>query len=104
MNPDVNRDEILQSIHKEAVDWRAWAGRALVMVFAALAGLTVVAFTWMTELTFGAFEQMHAELLVEPIALDTLVHRRHRLGHASLCHGQRRLGHSAGDGRARSAA
>ncbi|BCO25484.1 H(+)/Cl(-) exchange transporter ClcA [Rhodoferax lithotrophicus] len=58
MHANVNRDEILQAIRSEMVDWRVWAGRILVMAFAALAGLTVVAFTWMTELAFGAFEQV----------------------------------------------
>lgn len=38
-------------------DWRLWTGRGLVLAFAALAGLTVVAFTWMTETAFEHFTE-----------------------------------------------
>lgn len=40
---------IFSSLRNELYDWPLWQGRALVLAFAALAGLTVVAFTWMTE-------------------------------------------------------
>lgn len=59
MNSDVNRADVLETLHREMVDWRAWTGRTVVLAFAALAGLTVVAFTWMSELAFEAFESMH---------------------------------------------
>lgn len=89
VNSDVNRDEILHAIHKEVIDWRAWTGRLLVMVFAALAGLTVVAFTWMTELAFGAFEHVQrlywwSPLLWTPLCTAAIVWvmRRYAIGSA----------------------
>ena len=89
MNSDVNSDEILHAIHKEVIDWRAWTGRVLVMVFAALAGLTVVAFTWMTELAFGAFEHVQqlywwSPLLWTPLCTAAIVWvmRRYAIGSA----------------------
>ncbi|MDD2811511.1 MAG: chloride channel protein, partial [Rhodoferax sp.] len=58
MNSNINHADILRTLRAELVNWRAWTGRLLVMAFAALAGLTVVAFTWMTEQAFGLFEQV----------------------------------------------
>lgn len=46
---------VFSAIQQELYDWRLWAGRAVVLAFAALAGLTVVAFTWMTEQAFEHF-------------------------------------------------
>jgi len=39
----------------ELSDWHLWTGRGVVIAFAALAGLTVVAFTWLAEHALGAF-------------------------------------------------
>lgn len=47
---------VISAIRTELVDWQLWTGRALVLAFAALAGLTVVLFTWMTERAFAVFE------------------------------------------------
>ena len=46
-------DDTLPRVQRELSDWRLWATRALVIAFAALAGLVVVAFTWLGE---GALE------------------------------------------------
>lgn len=46
---------VYSSIRQEVYDWRLWASRGVVLAFAALAGLTVVAFTWMTEHALGYF-------------------------------------------------
>ncbi len=46
---------IFFALRQELYDWRLWTGRGVVLAFAALAGLTVVAFTWMTEQAFGYF-------------------------------------------------
>lgn len=46
---------VFSAIQQELYDWRLWAGRGVVLAFAALAGLTVVAFTWMTEQAFEHF-------------------------------------------------
>jgi len=40
---------ILSALKQEFHDWHLWGGRGLVIAFAALAGITVVAFTWLTE-------------------------------------------------------
>lgn len=46
---------VFSAIRQELYDWRLWTGRGVVLAFAALAGLTVVAFTWMTERAFEHF-------------------------------------------------
>ena len=46
---------VFTAIRQELYDWRLWTGRGVVLAFAALAGLTVVAFTWMTEQAFEHF-------------------------------------------------
>lgn len=46
---------VFSAIRQELYDWRLWTGRGVVLAFAALAGLTVVAFTWMTEQAFEHF-------------------------------------------------
>jgi H+/Cl- antiporter ClcA len=40
---------------QEFSNWRQWTGRAVVLSFAAIAGLTVVGFTWLTEHALSAF-------------------------------------------------
>jgi len=89
MNSNINSDEILHAIHDQVVDWRAWTGRALVLAFAAAAGLTVVAFTWMTERAFELFEQMQqgywwSPLLWTPLCTAAIVWvmRRYAMGSA----------------------
>ncbi|MBD8530536.1 MULTISPECIES: chloride channel protein [unclassified Massilia] len=44
----------------ELSDWQLWSGRVVVVTLAVLAGLTVVVFTWLSELAFDAFEWLHA--------------------------------------------
>jgi len=46
---------VLNALRRELYDWRLWTGRGLVLAFAALAGLTVVAFTWLTEHALAYF-------------------------------------------------
>ena len=38
-----------RSLRAELSDWQIWQTRVVVLAFAALSGLTVVAFTWLTE-------------------------------------------------------
>jgi H+/Cl- antiporter ClcA len=40
---------------KEISNWHMWIGRGIVIAFAALAGMTVVAFTWLAEHALGQF-------------------------------------------------
>ena len=58
MKIDDSSTNLLQAIRTDLYDWRLWTGRAVVIGFSALSGLTVVAFTWMTELAFGLFERV----------------------------------------------
>ncbi len=60
MTNEEDSSAVLSAIRTELVDWHLWAGRALVLAFAALAGLTVVLFTWLTERAFAAFELMQS--------------------------------------------
>ncbi len=89
MKPDAESANVLNAIRTELYDWRLWSGRAIVMAFAALAGLTVVAFTWMTELAFSVFEQFQmalwwAPLLWTPLCTAAIVWlmRRYAMGAA----------------------
>jgi chloride channel protein, CIC family len=50
----------LRAVRREFSDWRPWITRALVLAFAALAGLTVVAFTWLTDIAFATYERIAA--------------------------------------------
>ena len=56
-----------RSLKQELSDWRRWLGRALVLAFAAIAGLTVVAFTWLTEQALGAFHALQAAYWWAPL-------------------------------------
>lgn len=49
------KSPVFSAMRQELYDWRLWTGRGVVLAFAALSGLTVVAFTWMTEQAFAHF-------------------------------------------------
>ena len=53
-------DHPLHAVRREFSDWRPWITRALVLAFAALAGLTIVAFTWLTDVAFASFQRIAA--------------------------------------------
>ena len=67
MKIDDGSSNLLDAIRNDLVDWRLWVSRAVVIGFAALAGLTVVAFTWMTEHAFGLFERLHSAVPWAPL-------------------------------------
>lgn len=50
----------VRAVRRELSDWRPWITRALVLTFAALAGLTIVAFTWLTDLALVGFHRIAA--------------------------------------------
>ncbi len=52
---------------KELTDWRTWLTRTLVVLFAALSGLVVVGFTWMSEHAFDLFSDMRAAAWWSPL-------------------------------------
>jgi H+/Cl- antiporter ClcA len=47
----------LPHLQRELADWRLWLTRALVIAFAALAGLSIVAFSWLGDWTLARFSQ-----------------------------------------------
>lgn len=80
---------VLGAIRTELYDWQLWTGRAVVLAFAALAGLTVVLFTWMTERAFAVFEHVQgrywwAPLIWTPLCTAAILWlmRRYALGSA----------------------
>lgn len=59
-------------------DWRMWLGRTLVLVFAAVAGLTIVAFTWLGEQALATFHLLQstywwAPLIWTPLSAAAIV-------------------------------
>lgn len=87
MNLDERSSTLLDALRHDLSNWQLWAARAVVIGFAALAGLTVVALTWLTERAFGLFEQLHsvvawAPLLWTPLCTAAIVWvmRRYAMG------------------------
>lgn len=58
---------VFSALRQELYDWRLWTGRGVVLAFAALAGLTVVAFTWMTEQALEHFFVFEKRLWWSPL-------------------------------------
>lgn len=80
---------IFHTLRQELYDWRLWTGRGVVLAFAALAGLTVVALTWMTEHALAYFFVVEkafwwSPLLWTPVCTAAVVWvtRRHAPGAA----------------------
>lgn len=46
---------LLHTLKSELSNWRLWKDRAVVLLFAALAGLTIVMFTWLSEHALDTF-------------------------------------------------
>lgn len=46
------------ALRREFADWRLWITRSVVVAAAALAGLTVVLFTWLGEFALGSFHML----------------------------------------------
>ncbi len=70
--------DAVRAFRREFSDWRPWLTRALVIAFAALAGLTIVGFTWLTNLAFASFLRIAAlgwwvPLLWMPLATAAIV-------------------------------
>ena len=66
------------AIKREIADGSAWIGRALVLAFAALSGLTVVVFTWLAEHALAAFHVLEtrawwATLVWTPLSTALIV-------------------------------
>jgi H+/Cl- antiporter ClcA len=89
MTPDHRNTSLLDAVRHDLSNWPLWAARAVVIGFAALSGLTVVALTWLTERAFSLFEQLHsvaawAPLLWTPLCTAGIVWamRRYAMGAA----------------------
>lgn len=65
--------EITESIKAEFADWRLWADRFVVLLFAALSGLTVVLFTWMSEHALDTFFTYQKRYFWLPLILTPLL-------------------------------
>lgn len=50
--------DTVRALRREFSDWRPWITRALVLAFAALAGLTIVGFTWLTDVALAGFQRV----------------------------------------------
>lgn len=49
------RPQVVSEVKKDFYDWHLWIGRCIVIAFAALTGMTVVAFTWLSEHALTSF-------------------------------------------------
>jgi H+/Cl- antiporter ClcA len=77
------------AVRRELSDWRRWVARTVVISAAAVAGLTVVGFTWLTERAihiFFSIQSLHwwSPLLLTPLCTGVIVWitRRHFPGAA----------------------
>jgi H+/Cl- antiporter ClcA len=51
-----SQPDVVAAIRSDLVDWRQWMSRFVVLLFAALAGLAVVAFTWLSDRALHRFD------------------------------------------------
>ena len=51
---------IVKALKKELTNWNIWQTRIVVVTMAAIAGLVVVGFTWLSEKAVGIFFQLNA--------------------------------------------
>lgn len=51
--------DFFQNLQDEFSDLRAWVDRSVVLAYAVVAGLFVVAFTWLSEAAFELFKHLH---------------------------------------------
>ena len=51
----MSQPDIVSAVRTDLADWRQWLARAIVLLYAALAGLAVVALTWLSDYALQAF-------------------------------------------------
>ena len=64
--PHVQPD-VIASVRDDLADWNAWLSRAVILVYAAAAGLCVVGFTKLSEFALDAFERLHGRWSWAPL-------------------------------------
>lgn len=64
--------DVISSLQNEFYDWRLWTTRVVVLAFASLAGLTVVAFTFLSEHALAAFHSLNAAAWWAPLLLTPI--------------------------------
>lgn len=64
--------DVISSLQTELYDWRLWTTRVVVLAFACLAGLTVVALTLITEQALSSFHAINAAAWWAPLILTPL--------------------------------
>ena len=67
-----HRRDWLPQLQRELSDWRQWLTRALVIAFAALAGLAIVAFSRLGDLALATFSQARHDLWWLPLVWTPL--------------------------------
>jgi len=82
---------LVATVRREFSDWRLWLARALVMTFACAAGLTVVGFTWLTDLALHRFLVIQttwwSPLLWTPLCTGAIVWLTRRYFAGAACSG-----------------
>lgn len=64
--PHVQPD-VIASVRDDLTDWNAWLSRAIILVYAAAAGLCVVGFTKLSEFALNAFETLYSRCHWAPL-------------------------------------
>lgn len=64
--------DVISSWQTELYDWRLWTTRVVVLAFAGLAGITVVAFTLVSDLALKSFHFMNAAAWWAPLIFTPL--------------------------------
>lgn len=64
---------IVSTLRKELSDWRLWAGRGVVLAFAAATGLAIMAFTWLAEIALEGFFGLEAAAWWAPLLWTPLL-------------------------------
>lgn len=63
----------LQEVKAELANWRLWSDRFVVLLFATLAGLTVVVFTWLSEHALATFFSLQKSYFWLPLVWTPLL-------------------------------
>src|SRR5437899_5176405 len=65
--------QVLAAIRRDLTNWRQWIATGVVMVYASLAGASIVAFTWLSERALAAFDALRSASPVLPFVWTPLM-------------------------------